>query len=691
MATGKPLGAKLFLEGIEVPLIGATVTYTVGQAAIAYIDVVPQKEIKNIKPRTHVALFARDYNAPGTSGNLNFPHVLAFEGEVFGYNFGKQSSGRTFTISAIDYSNYWDNVLAYFFNAQQSLSKGAGIVDTALNRQDNERLGNAQINTTHSASSYFLNILRETLKTDGADFLDGLTEIYKKIGNLNEFYRLSEDRLRIIERILLNSSGNLTQLLEEQEALDWFGGVIGRRSGFSTLRSVVQTLMSIIFHDFVSVPFPAKVPFSNLTGEPVQFTGDAVRRTIGNFIFKPNLYMTTPPACNVFYPDEYSSFQFNRNFLQEPTRLIYKPEMPFFGQAGSVALPHVYEPESFDFFMRKKGAYPEELIGDGALQTDRDRAHFGDPDSDERSKLTNQGNLREAQFLTNEELMKGPLLSQETMVPASSSYRASLSEAGRQEHSQQIAKYLFFKKRFQGRQIQITSHLKLSVVPGFPVLVLDDSEADQSVVAYCSSVTHRFYATQGGYTNVQLSYARTVDEQDVASGNSNEPLIPPWFDPAVFGEKTTPPESKAAKNEVREGGEQIVYPEALSNFYAGLLGEKGSSTINTLAGEATLLGAARFMLNEYRSVREKNSQAVTQLIARRTGRDYVTLRQAFKFLGSGTSRRDLDTTQFVQFFGDRLEGKADGGSTADRAQIDNRRSVVLRYRDALKANRGFRG
>ena len=87
MALGRPLGAKLFLEGKEVPFIGATITSAVNQASIAYIDIVPHKSINDIKPRTLVHLFVRDYQDPGPK--CVFPYVLAWQGEVFGYNFGK--------------------------------------------------------------------------------------------------------------------------------------------------------------------------------------------------------------------------------------------------------------------------------------------------------------------------------------------------------------------------------------------------------------------------------------------------------------------------------------------------------------------------------------------------------------------------------------------------------------------------
>ena len=119
MSTGIQLHAKLFLEGKEVPLIGATITSSVGQAAISYIDIVPHKAINNIKPRTLVHLFTRDFSTPGGDN----PFVLAFEGEVFGFNFGKTPSSRSFSLSCIDLSSYWDNVIAYFFNTEVSLSK----------------------------------------------------------------------------------------------------------------------------------------------------------------------------------------------------------------------------------------------------------------------------------------------------------------------------------------------------------------------------------------------------------------------------------------------------------------------------------------------------------------------------------------------------------------------------------------
>lgn len=690
MPTGKPLKAKLFLEGIEVPFIGATITHTVNQAAIAYIDLVPHQIINNIKPRTHVHLSVRDYQDEFTGGG--FPYVKGFEGEVFGYSFGKTPSSRTFTISCIDTTSYWDNVLTYFFNAQQSLSKGAGSISKEGFNQEDARAQGIEVKpVTHSVSSYFLQVIQRTFDggpIDGRDpdFLDGFVNVLKDISKINDFYNAAEERLRIADRIFLNSSGNLTELLQQKEAIDWFSGVIGRTSGYATLRSVVQDLMSLIFHDFVSVPFPSRIPKPSVSSPGLKTT-DSIRHAPGDFIFKPNLYMMNPPACNIFFPDEYSSYNFSRNFFQEPTRLIYQPEVPRGFGGGAVALPHVYQPDSFDHYMLQKGSVRgTEFFGDEGLQVNEDFGHFGD-DDDGESGDTNQGKKREQQFLTNEEKLRGILMAKEAMVPASTQFRQALSDVGKRTFSEGIARYLFFKKRYEGRQLQISAHLKLSVVPGFPVAILDDSEADQSVIAYCNSVTHRIYATQGGYTNVSLSYARTINEEDTATNGGARVFIPPWFSEAVFGSFTDPP-ADASEEEKALGKTVVIDPAALSAFYAGILGNKGSQSINEAGGNSqTLLGAVRSLLSRYRRARERGD--VQSFIKAITGRDYVRIRDSFRFIGAATTTGDLRTSDFIQFNGSRFNGNESGQRDSD--QIKLRRSVILKYRKALRENRGFRG
>lgn len=709
MALGRPLGAKLFLEGMEVPFIGATITSAVNQAAITYIDVVPHYSINDIKPRTLVQLFVRDYmNEGGSSNTPQFPYVLAWQGEVFGYTMGKTPTSRSFSLSCIDPSSYWDCVMAYYFNAMQSLGAAASDKTAQANEMADVISQNIKvISETITQESFFIQKIKEVINstknvndaTRKKDFLDGFVALYEYIGYVNEFFRNANYRLRISDQIVLHSSKKLIGLLEEGQALEWFMGIPGKSTGYATLRSVIQDLMSLIFHDCVSTVFPSAVnhpnDFSALDPRAAHKGlphPENTRKTIGTFIFKPNLYMMPPPCCNIFFPDEYSSFQYSRNFFKEPTRLIYVPELParFGTGAAAVYLPHVYEPPSLSHYMLGKGDFSKFQKGrDTDIPKKVSPGHLGDSSPDPENRLDN-GKKRIWFFLTNEEQIKGIWMARENMMPATTQFKASLDDASyRSAFSQRVARYLFYKKRFQDRTLQITSHLKMSVVAGFPVLLLDQSAADQNIIAYCSSVTHRIYATEGGYTNVQLSYARLVTEQDTSSNYGIQLLIPPWFEETIFGTVTQPPESESAKEEVASLGAQHVAPEKLSDFYKTLLGSGsgGQSLTSRYKKEKTLLGSTRALLTEYKKKQVTGTRDVQAFIASVTARDYVKLRDAFTFMGATTKVKDIENNSWIEFTGIGLTSRGN----SDEEAIALRRKVIKKYRDILKEQRGFRG
>lgn len=705
MPIGRPLGAKLLIEGKEVPFIGATITHAVGQASIAYIDVVPHAAINNIKPRTHVTIAVRDYN--NNKSDDKFPYIYAWEGEVFGYSFGKTPGSRSFTLQCIDLTSYWDNALTYFLNPTTSLGKGgADMIGLGLDSTTAEKSGISIKATSDSLTSYLYETIRT--KSQSSDFLEGFAEVYRTLSDVNEFYQLAEQRLRIFDRVLLQSSGKLNELLDKAQAFDWFSGIVGRTGGFASLRSVVQDLMSIIFHDFCTVPFPARVEKSSLAAPSVS-TPDAKDKkyTIGQFLFKPNLYMIPPPVCNIFFPDEYSNFQYSRNFFKEPTRLIYKPELPLFLQSGNIALSYQFQPDSYQNFMMGKKPFSDFTGTDDFSVSGTDPGKYGEQDTNATTAKVNNKIVREGQFLTNEEKLKGIWMAQESMMPAATNFQESVADPDRRSFVNRVSRYLFFKKRFENRSLNITAHLKLSIVPGFNVLLLDDSDSKQSTLAYCSSVTHRIYATEGGYTNVQLSYARTVEEEKVASNNGNDPLVPPWFDESVFGTVPT-------------GNSTFVGPPnaTLSDYYKKLLGEKGYKALTdyfkdvpistTFVGPPvnlrTVGGATDRLIEEYRQKKSQGGEVLQSFIADVTARDYIRIRDSFAFLGASLDKSDLNTgqpniktsqkkgtdlrnTYFNVFSG----GAFDTSNSKFGEILSLKMKVIDAYRDALLKFRGFRG
>jgi hypothetical protein len=609
-----------------------------------------------------------------------YPYVVAWEGEVFGYSFNKTPTSRMFTISCIDYTSYWDSVLTYFFNAQTSLAKGDGALAEGMEFEDAKKLGVKIVSLAHSTTAYFKQKIKDD-KAKGKDYVDAFVSIIDEIGSINDFYKASESRLKVSDRVSLTSSGGLDDLMDNTAALEWFEGIMGKESGFATLRSVLNDLLSILFHDSVTIPFPSYAVNRKGAKNPVP----------ANFVFKPNLFMVPPPACNIFFPDEYSSFNFSRNFFREPTRLIYKPCMPFPGPDSQVSLPHVYAPESFMRYMYKNyGKKGDNSIVDknNDIATSSNPGNYGDSVSDNKTTKIK----REQQFLTNEERFKGPLMAIENMMPASDEFRAALGKDITGDFSKKVANYLFYKKRFETREFSITGHLKLSVIPGFTALILDNSSSGQNVMAYVANVTHRIYATEGGYTTATFSYARTIQELQ-AVGVSNDPPVPPWFDPAIFGSvtNTTVPADKNAVVGADAQGPMYngASNSALSNFFETLIGNKGNKALTDLyAGQNNIVTATATVIEAYQNYKKKPGADIMDFIAGMTDRDYVKISQGMSFMGA-TIDPNVDFTKdnFTEFRGGFLnpEGKD------DKDQIQRRQDVIKEYRDALKAQRGFKG
>jgi hypothetical protein len=689
MSLARPLGAKLFLEGLEVPLIGATITHTVNQASIAYVDVVPHEHAYNIKPRTHVVIAVRDYMNP----ELEYPYVTAWEGEVFGISFGRTTSSRSLSLQCIDYSGYWDNAMLHFLNTMNSGGLGSGdLAEMGLDLEVAKQLNIKTKPVGTSVASFFDNTFDDTIRK-GGDFLDAFVAMYKDVTSTNDFFKAGEDRFKITKRFRIKSSGALTELIKDNAAKSWMSGLVNKMGGFTTMRSVVQDLLSLIFHDFVSVPFASSNTYAqrkdkkaeaSVAGATVDTAFETIAAkeagtdgvTTGSFVFKPQLYMCPPPVCNIFFPEEYSSFQYSRNFFREPTRLVYKPVLPQVAAGGErPILPYCFQPDSFKNFMVGNGS------GWGPFQNSTDFGVGAGVTFKSYGEQEGATVMRQINFMTNEERLKGMWISMESAVPASNQLDAALENAGKKDFLEKVAKYLLYKKRYQGRTLQITSHLKLSVVPGFPVLVLDDGDTNQNVVAYCDSVTHRIFAQEGGFTSASLSYARVVGEQGVSGEMLEEPVLPPWFDKAVFG---------AADPKT---GEVAALPKTsgLSPYYKELLGTKGFVPITEYykkdGAPVTLRVAVSRILQEYKSAKKRGAATTQTYIAKVTSRSYTRVRDTFRFLGAAGRDPDTRTTSFMEFSGGPY-------STADKvwgSTAKVRRKAVAAYRDAMKNNRGSRG
>jgi hypothetical protein len=171
---------------------------------------------------------------------------------------------------------------------------------------------------------------------------------------------------------------------------------------------------------------------------------------LGLHIFRPDIWFGAPPRCNVIFPEDYDSLQYQRLFLQEPTRFLLKTNDEFFGE---------------DFLFDKFYFAPQT----GSVSADRARL---------QNVLRND--------LLDHELFTGILPVFEKM----GEFNVFASRSGTQRKptkvgpAQRSANFLYFKHRFAARQMQLTGKFNPYVAVGFPGLVIDRYIDRETVLLY---------------------------------------------------------------------------------------------------------------------------------------------------------------------------------------------------------------
>lgn len=710
MSNGSNRKCRLFLEGREVPFVSATLICNAGEPITAVIDLVPLQVIKFIRPKTQVHIFVRDLL---NFGDLNF--YLAFEGEVVGRGFGKSHTSRSFQIIATDYSNYWDEAKAYLFNPNFLVGK---IEEVQTGSPAPSALAQAAGATMKSSVTVRSAMIDMILKGD--DLVDGVANIVKNLSKINLFYKAAYERLRINERVRVVTSGKLKEFLKDLKMEDFLQSFTGQQGGMVSLREMLDNIMGLVFHSFVSVPFPSRVDVKpKIKGVESPFP---IGQTIGNFLFVPDGYSLPPPKCNVIFPNQIQEFKFDEDFRAAPTRFAFRASFPEFIQSELrvSTYPVQYYPTSFSDYMFKTSNETDEeflsLLGTSSILKDKLGRSYSGVKYGDRSLAKSVGNtsvspiLREGDFLTNEESIRGIFFDMETLMPSMTALAKNTSVAKRKEFTQEIGAYLFYKKRFAARNATAQLDFHPFLVPGFNSILLDDSEAGQTVIAKLQSVVHTL-THQGFATSASFGYARDYDEIDALSGGSGEPPLPKWFDKDKFGsvskslfdDETTyiRPYISTNEIEVRDKIENATVFNKLSGFYQSLLGVDAVTDVdskNQPKGRKSALvtsrGAAAYLVGKFRAV-ANDSKARDAFVYKYVRRDIPTLADAFFFIGAVPQSLDkLVPDEFAVFEAKKtgaIRGRFDGVGYEDEDILTIRREIIDHYAILLKTRSGFRG
>jgi hypothetical protein len=110
----KYLRLRCFLEGVEIPVVGAVVQITLNFPAVATVQVVPTDEVHNLIEGMTVHLFYYDFLVEGEVDSTNFKNYrLLFGGQLTGASYVKGSTGRSAVLQCSDFTSAWQRCYQY--------------------------------------------------------------------------------------------------------------------------------------------------------------------------------------------------------------------------------------------------------------------------------------------------------------------------------------------------------------------------------------------------------------------------------------------------------------------------------------------------------------------------------------------------------------------------------------------------
>jgi hypothetical protein len=275
---GMLISLRLFLEGIEIPVISASVTATVGSPASASIEIIPDSKAELLLPRTVVHLFFLDYaefsRSSRTAPTLS-DYKLLFCGELFTLSENKMGAGsRAVTLSCLDFSNILDTSFTYQFQA--------GNPDTSLLKNTSTFLATPDLtfDTIINSPSEVIRSLANAApvspaSTGQGSILGGLLSIIEYLvgiqGNyygVNAWTTVHERRTRLIESIVADTGETAAKVFEATQFSDWLMSRIGAEGDVISFRRLVDIILSATFYSWVPCPTAKYV-----AGQSVDFPG----------------------------------------------------------------------------------------------------------------------------------------------------------------------------------------------------------------------------------------------------------------------------------------------------------------------------------------------------------------------------------------------------------------------------------
>lgn len=311
-----PLGLRLFLEGVEVPVISAQVSVQPGVPASAAIQVVPSDGALLLMPRTLVHLFYLDNqfldsttpslltstarNAKGQPLRAqddqnrftvaDEQYKLLFSGEVVGYNYQKSSTGRAMILQCLDFSSYWDTCYQWF--AEFAVG-GDGLTDKhhnfvgagqyvfndvaagtrwVIGKILNAKPVNPAYKDTEGLLAGYIHLL-EVISGIRPSAIRNDKPKYRAFRGVNDFFTIAELMYNLTGMLgAVQSDKTSAKMFAHKAFRNWLRNGMASAGSLVSFRDTLGIVGQYIFHDVYPNPAPFYVPPGTTTTRVVSRT-----------------------------------------------------------------------------------------------------------------------------------------------------------------------------------------------------------------------------------------------------------------------------------------------------------------------------------------------------------------------------------------------------------------------------------
>jgi hypothetical protein len=282
MANAQLLNLRLFLEGIEVPVISASVVNSIGSPATANIEIVGDPKVLQFAPRTMVHLFVYDPLSKSKTKpkSADGKYTLLFAGDLMSVTYSKTGSSRNAIMSCQDDSSYYDLAYTYFVS-NQNLQRGT-IQTLTLERAYFVGASTGMYGAT-GAADLLGTILEEVFRdpkprTFGFAGVDGLLGAILRLierftgvadlsrGGVNQFFSFHSRRKRLLNQIYVTPDDNLAHhLLSSSFIVEFIKRKSGSLGELITLRQLAKYILDFIYYRFIPNSCPYYEPVGKET------------------------------------------------------------------------------------------------------------------------------------------------------------------------------------------------------------------------------------------------------------------------------------------------------------------------------------------------------------------------------------------------------------------------------------------